>query len=193
MEQLDPGPEITRFTLARPTGKWRVVCPICYEGTMSTPCRRMVYQDGRKEADIMVNLSNDGWFVWPWGDARRASTEQAQHLSHYCFRAVENRVPVVRAVNTGVSASIDSNGRIVAEVRENGQNTMISGTLLLDGDNGGTVEYLPGHGPKVLVDHRASWYSRVGDAFALTVVLAAATWMMGMFALCGRRKERLGK
>ena len=139
----------------------------------------------------MANLSNDGWFVWPWGDARRASTEQAQHLSHYCFRAVENRVPVVRAVNTGVSASIDSNGRIVAEVRKNGRNTMISGTLLLDGANGGTVEYLPGHGPKVLVDRRVSWYSRVGDIFALTVVLAAATWVMGMFALCGRRKEGL--
>ena len=193
MEQLDPGPEITRFSLRRPAGKWRVVSPICYEGTMSTPCRRMVYQDGRKEADIMANLSNDGWFVCSWGDARRASTEQAQHLSHYCFRAVENRVPVVRAVNTGVSASIDSNGRIVAEVREDGRNTMISGTLLLDGANRGTVEYLPGHGPKVLVDRRASWYSRVGDIFALTVVLAAATWVMGMFALCGRRKEGLGK
>jgi apolipoprotein N-acyltransferase len=106
---------------------------------------------------------------------------------------VENRVPVVRAVNTGVSASIDSNGRIVAEVRKNGRNTMISGTLLLDGANRGTVEYLPGHGPKVLVDRRVSWYSRVGDIFALTVVLAAAAWVMGMFALCGRRKEGLGK
>jgi apolipoprotein N-acyltransferase len=193
MEQLDPGPEITRFMLRGPAGKWHVVCPICYEGTISSLCRQMVYQDGRKKADILANLSNDGWFVCSWGDARQASTEQAQHLSHYCFRAVENRVPVVRAVNTGVSASIDSNGRIVAEVRKNGRNTMISGTLLLDGANRGTVEYLPGHGPKVLVDCRASWYSRVGDVFALTVVLAAAAWVMGMFVLCGRRKEGLGK
>ncbi len=192
MEQLDPGPEITRFPLARPTGQWRVVSPICYEGTISSLCRRMVYHDGRKAADIMANLSNDGWFVCPWGDARRASTEQAQHLSHYCFRAVENRVPVVRAVNTGVSASIDSNGRIVAEVSRGGLNTMISGTLMLDGTNNGKVEYLPGHGPKVLVDRRASWYSRVGDAFALAVVLAAAAWVVGMFALTGRRKEGLG-
>ena len=192
MEQLDPGPDITRFVLDRPAGKWRVVCPICYEGTISPLCRRMVYQDGQKKADIMANLSNDGWFVCSWGDGRHASTEQAQHLSHYCFRAVENRVPVVRAVNTGVSASIDSNGRIVAEICRGGRNTMISGTLLLDGANGGTVEYLSGHGPKVLVDHRASWYSRVGDAFALAVALAAAAWVIGMFALSGRRKEGLG-
>jgi apolipoprotein N-acyltransferase len=192
MEQLDPGPEITRFTLSGPPGKWRVVSPICYEGTISPLCRQMVYQDGQKQADIMANLSNDGWFVCPWGDARRASTEQAQHLSHYCFRAVENRVPVVRAVNTGVSASIDSNGRIVAEVSRGGNNTMISGTLLLDGGRGDAIEYLPGHGPKVLVDRRASWYSLVGDAFALAVVLAAAAWVIGMFALCGRRKEGLG-
>jgi apolipoprotein N-acyltransferase len=192
MEQLDPGPEIARFTLRRPAGKWSVVSPICYEGTISSLCRQMVYQDGQKKADIMANLSNDGWFVCPWGGAHRASTEQAQHLSHYCFRAVENRVPVVRAVNTGVSASIDSNGRIVAEVRENGKNTMISGTLLLDGATGGTIEYLPGHGPKVLVDHRASWYSRVGDAFALAVAFAAAAWVIGMFALCGRSKEGSG-
>jgi len=192
MEQLDPGPEITRFELSRPAGKWRVVSPICYEGTISPLCRRMVYQDGQKKADIMANLSNDGWFVCWWGDARRASTEQAQHLSHYCFRAVENRVPVVRAVNTGVSASIDSNGRIVAEVRHNGRNTMISGTLLLDSAHSGAIEYLAGHGPKVLVDHRASWYSLVGDAFALAVALAAAAWVAGMFALCGLRKEGLG-
>ena len=189
MDQLDPGPDITRFDLSRPAGKWRVVSPICYEGTIAPLCRRMVYQDGQKKADIMANLSNDGWFVYSWGDAHRASTEQAQHLSHYCFRAVENRVPVVRAVNTGVSASIDSNGRIVAAVRRGGSNTMISGTLLLDGARGGAIEYLPGHGPKVLVDRRTSWYSLVGDGFALAVVLAAAAWVAGMFALCGRRKD----
>jgi len=120
---------------------------------------------------------------------RRASTEQAQHLSHYCFRAVENRVPVVRAVNTGISASIDSNGRIVAEVSRGGQNTMISGTLLLDGPRGGELEYLPGHGPKVLVDQRTRCYSCVGDAFAVAVWVTAGAWVVVMFAGRGRDKE----
>jgi len=175
MEQLDPGEAYTRFELVRPRGKWRLVTPICYEGTFAGVCRKMIYDGGAKRADILANLSNDGWFVYRWGDGPyRGSTEQAQHLSHYCFRAVENRVPVVRAVNTGISASIDSNGRIVAEVGYRSIRTMIPGTLALDGGRRNEVEYLPGHGPKVLVDGRISWYSHLGDAFALAVSAAAA-------------------
>jgi apolipoprotein N-acyltransferase len=145
----------------------------------------MVYQDGRKKADLIANLSNDGWFVWRWDEGPwHGTTEQAQHLSHYCFRAVENRVPVVRAVNTGISASIDSNGRIVAEVRHGSARTMVSGTLLLDGAARNDVEYLAGHGPKVLVDRRVSWYSRLGDSFAGTVALVCA----GTFVWLARKR-----
>jgi apolipoprotein N-acyltransferase len=180
MEQLDPGRSVTRFEL-RPRGaasttapgarrRWTLVSPICYEGTFDRVCRRMVYEGGRKRADLIANLSNDGWFVY--GDA--GSTEHAQHLSHYCFRAVENRVPVVRAVNTGISASIDSNGRIATEIAHAGKRTMVAGTLLLDGARRNPREYLLGHGPKVLVDRRTSWYSRGGgDVFAWAVVLVA--------------------
>ncbi|MGB2824962.1 MAG: apolipoprotein N-acyltransferase [Phycisphaerae bacterium] len=175
MEQLDPGPGYTRFELSRPSGKWKLVSPICYEGTFAGVCRDMVYDGGQKRADIIANLSNDGWFVYRRGDGPyRGSTEHAQHLSHYCFRAVENRVPVVRAVNTGISASIDSNGRIAAEVRHRSIRTMIPGTLALDGARRNDVEYLPGHGPKVLVDSRTSWYSRLGDVFAVAVSMVAA-------------------
>ena len=87
------------------------------------------------------------------------TTEQSQHLAHYFFRAVENRVPVVRAVNTGISAGIDSCGRLIREVRHEGRRTMISGTLLLR---------------EVLVDRRVTLYSQFGDVFALAVCAAAA-------------------
>ena len=181
MEQLDPGAAYTRFELIRPAGRWKLVSPICYEGTFARVCREMVHDDGVKKADILANLSNDGWFVCPWGQGpRRGSAEQAQHLSHYCFRAVENRVPVVRAVNTGISASIDSNGRIVAEIGHQNIRTMIPGTLALDGARRNEVEYLDGHGPKVLVDGRTSWYSRVGDAFAVAVGMVAAALVIGL-------------
>jgi len=173
MEQIDPGLEWTRFVLKRPGGQWRLVSPICYEGTFADVCRAMVY-DGGKRADILANLSNDGWFVYKRSGSYRGSTEHAQHLSHYCFRAVELRVPVVRAVNTGISASIDSCGRLVAEVHHERRRTMVPGTLLLDGARRNDVEYLPGHGPKVLVDSRVSWYSRRGNVFALVVGAAAA-------------------
>jgi apolipoprotein N-acyltransferase len=159
---------------------WRIAAPICYEGTFDYECRRMVYQDGRKAADILANLSNDGWFVWKWWP-ERGSNEHSQHLVQYCFRAVENRVPVVRAVNTGISASVDSDGRIRAVVEQYGVRTAVGGVLVLDGAVASDGLPLPGHGPRVLVDGRVSVYSRVGDVFAVMVSLAAAAlagWMV---------------
>jgi apolipoprotein N-acyltransferase len=117
---------------------------------------------------MLVNLSNDGWFVWP---GRRAppSTEHAQHLVHYCFRAVENRVPVLRAANTGISASIDSSGRIVE-----------------------TLGYRPGSlAVKVLVDGRTSLYSIAGDVFAIAVSAAGAAMVAWMVRQWRRRKVAL--
>ncbi|HUU58578.1 MAG TPA: apolipoprotein N-acyltransferase [Phycisphaerae bacterium] len=179
MDQLEPGSELTNLTVRRkgPGGEdrtWVLATPICYEGTFARVCRRMVRQGGRKSVDILANLSNDGWFIWQFG--RRGyhrSTEHAQHLAQYCFRAVENRTPVVRAVNTGISASIDSNGRIVCELRQyDGLRTMVAGVLLLDGGQGGGQQS-PQRGPVVLVDRRVSVYSCVGDVFAMLVSLVA--------------------
>ena len=204
MTQLEPGDRLVVFELAahrdagRPGAtwaatatapeakrKWTLVTPICYEGIFARLCRQMVNQDGPK-ADILVNLSNDGWFYWQW--ARHRSLEYPQHLVQYCFRAVENRVPVVRAVNTGISASIDSNGRIVAEVRDPQKKTrhraMVAGALLLDGAMKDGAEFLPGHGPKLLVDNRITLYSRVGDAFAMLDSAAAIV----LTVMLGRKK-----
>ncbi len=99
----------------------------------------------------------------------KGTTEQAQHLSLYVFRAIENRVPVVRAVNTGISASIDSCGRIVASIEP----IATAGTLLLDGKQRNDVEYADGHGPIVLVDDRLSGYDLAGDFFAQAVAVLA--------------------
>jgi len=140
-----------------------------------------------------VNISNDGWFVWNWRDGPyRGSAEHPQHLVQYCFRAVENRAPVVRAVNTGISASIDSVGRIVATVEREGLRTMLAGTLLLDGRRDRHGRLLPGHGPKVLVDQRVSLYSLVGDVFAQTVSLAAVGLAIVLWARrpAGRKRKR---
>ena len=59
-----------------------------------------------QEPDILVNLTNDGWF---WG-----SSELDMHLICGVFRAVECRKPFLIAANTGFSAWIDSDGRIRA-------------------------------------------------------------------------------
>jgi apolipoprotein N-acyltransferase len=178
MEQLDPGEECTRMEIVSGSRTFRIATPICFEGVFARVCRPLVMSDGTKSADILVNMSSDGWFVHRSFDGKgfggpwRGSTEHLQHLVQYCFQAIENRVPVVRAVNTGVSASIDSNGRIVAMIERDGKLAMTEGTLLLGG-----AEALNGRfglqAPKVLVDHRVSLYSVAGDVFAQAVAAAA--------------------
>lgn len=191
MSQLDPGSEYIRFTLKRrgagpgaPDGVWHIAAPICYEGTFARICRDMVMDGPDKKVHIIANLSNDGWFYWQ--RAKHSSTENVQHLVQYCFRAIENRVPVVRAVNTGISASIDSNGRIVAQVQQYDTRVNVPGRLLLDlGDDDPPAE---GHGPRVLVDSRVSVYSLIGDIFAQAVCVAAV--LLAGRLLWKRRSDR---
>jgi apolipoprotein N-acyltransferase len=98
--ELEPGAHAEVFSAASvPFG---VV--ICYEGIFPELVREFV----RGGARLMVNMTNDGWFGRTVGPQ--------QHLSMYPLRAVEHRTWVVRAANTGVSASIDPFGRIVASL-----------------------------------------------------------------------------
>ncbi len=55
-----------------------------------------------------MNISNDGWY----GD----SGAYAQHLKQARMRAVENYRWLLRDTNTGVTASIDPYGRVVASI-----------------------------------------------------------------------------
>jgi apolipoprotein N-acyltransferase len=82
---------------------------ICYENTLPHFIRGQVasLQSSGQEPQVLVNLTNDGWF---WGSA-----ELDMHLACAVFRAVENRKPFLIAANTGFSAVIDSNGRIVQQ------------------------------------------------------------------------------
>lgn len=59
----------------------------------------------RRGADILINLTNDAWFG--------KTSAPHQHLSMAVFRAVENRRPMIRAANTGISAFIGPEGRII--------------------------------------------------------------------------------
>jgi len=54
----------------------------------------------------LVNLTNDAWF--------KESQGSEQHLANAVFRTVENRRPLLRAANTGVTAVIDPVGRITS-------------------------------------------------------------------------------
>jgi apolipoprotein N-acyltransferase len=73
---------------------------ICFEDAFPVLARNAV----RAGARLLIDQTNDAWFD--------VSCGARQHLSHCIFRCIENRVPAVRAANTGVSCFIDRAGRI---------------------------------------------------------------------------------
>jgi len=79
---------------------------ICFEDTVPRVIRRIVNYEASdaERPDVLVNMTNDAWF--------RGSSQLDQHLITSLFRCVETRRPMVRAVNGGISAFIDSSGRI---------------------------------------------------------------------------------
>ena len=78
----------------------RIGVLICYEGIFPESGR--TYR--RNGAELLVNITNDAWF----GE----TSAPYQHLSMTVFRAVENRLYLIRAANTGISAVIDPAGKI---------------------------------------------------------------------------------
>jgi len=134
------------MTVKYEKGEARFLVPICYEDAMAYRCREMVRPaepGGRKNVDFLVNISNDGWFD--------GSIELDQHLALCVFRAVENRVPIVRSVNTGISAIISPTGRIEATVH----------------DKDGNRRWLTGEISGALtLDDRLAPYTMIGDVFA---------------------------
>ncbi len=96
-----PGTELTRFELTTASRSYRFGVLICYEDSTSAMARAYVASD---PVDFLVNISNDGWF--------KGTQEHEQHLVVSRFRAIECRRSLVRAVNMGVSAVIDPNGRV---------------------------------------------------------------------------------
>jgi apolipoprotein N-acyltransferase len=92
--------------LVLPLGPYRMAVAICFEDTVPHVIRRFFHEipDGKPQPDLLINLSNDGWF--------HGSEELDMHLAVSVFRTIEHRVPLARAVNTGISALIDGNGEI---------------------------------------------------------------------------------
>jgi apolipoprotein N-acyltransferase len=156
---------------------------ICYEDAIPYVARNFTLDDrGRKRVDWLVNISNDGWFVRFPRDAGRviASTELPQHAAICAFRAVENRLPIVRSVNTGVSCLIESTGRIrdgYLAASDNFPAEAMKRTAMA----GWFTDRLP-------IDKRVTFYSRHGEWFANGCAAVFVATLLGPLASRLRRR-----
>ncbi len=85
----------------------RVGVFICYESIFPNEVR----QFAARNSQVFVNISNDGWFGM--------TGAPEQHLNMARMRAIENHRWLLRATNTGITASIDPLGRVVARAPQN--------------------------------------------------------------------------
>jgi apolipoprotein N-acyltransferase len=136
---------------------------ICYEDAEAGLFRRFV-RDG---AEFMFNITNDGWF--------RNSTELDEHLAICAFRAVENRIPVARCTNTGISAFITPTGEIASRlVDSEGRDRDIEGTLTA----------------RLMMSEARGAYTRIGDLFAGICMAASALLILAGVLLRRGAKSR---
>ena len=116
---------------------------ICFEDTKASLAREAVLNG----ATWIINQTNDAWFD--------PSSQSEQHLAHAVFRCVENRVPMARSCNTGVTAIIDSFGRVERRLEP-----LKRGFLL------GTV--YPNN-----IKPCGTKYTEIGDVFSKIMILVA--------------------
>ncbi|MFO8088464.1 MAG: apolipoprotein N-acyltransferase [Desulfatiglandaceae bacterium] len=120
---------------------------ICFEVIFPAHARRQALAG----ADFFVNLTNDAWFG--------RSSAPHQHLAMSVFRSIEQRKPMIRAANTGISACIDRFGKI----RE--RTDLFTRELMLCTVNA--------------ADSPPTFYARYGDLPTLT--FNAAVLLLGLF------------
>ncbi len=126
---------------------------ICFEVIFP----ELAAKQARIGAKILVNLTNDAWFGM--------TSAPFQHLSMAVFRAVENRKPLVRAANTGISVFIDPSGKILS------QGNLFREDILMEEMDG--------------FDLPLPFYARHGDIFALILIIFSLTKMA--YDLCYHR------
>jgi apolipoprotein N-acyltransferase len=146
---FEPGSTYTvmRVVPRAGTGEVKLGTVICYEIIFPDLVRRFV----KRRTDIITTITNDAWF----GN----TSAPYQHFSAAVFRAVENRVPVARAANTGVSGFIDAQGRILDK------STIFSETYLTR---------------RLTLGSAKTFYTRYGDVFSYLCVAASLVLLAGI-------------
>ena len=143
IDDFTPGKSNTVFPLGRGLFFSALVC---FEDTLPELTRRAA-ADG---AEFLVNITNDAWF----GPSR----QPWMHLDNAVFRAVESRLPLLRATKTGVSCAVMPDGRVTGCVADDrGRSVMVEGVKVVE---------FPVMAPP------PTFYTKYGDIFAMLVFIA---------------------
>jgi len=164
--EIEPGKdELTPEGVELPSV--RMATPICYEDAIAIQCRKMVYgNNGQKRVDLLLNLTNDGWYP--------GSHQGYQHLQIAVMRCIENRVPMARSVNTGVSGMIDSSGRVSALVAVGGEHQQVEGYV----------------NAAVVLDPRSTLYGQVREGVWVGLCAAALLLLLGCLVPGSARRQK---
>ncbi|HEY5914462.1 MAG TPA: apolipoprotein N-acyltransferase, partial [Verrucomicrobiae bacterium] len=151
------GKESTEFNLPSLGLKTSVL--ICFEDIFPQLART----DVKSDTDFLVNITNDGWFGH--------SAAQWQHATTALFRAVENRLPLIRCCNNGLTCWVDAFGRIRQLLRDDHGTVYGMGYLRAE---------IPM--PSAGQTHPLTFYTRHGDVFGWGCVVVAV-----LFVACNYR------
>ncbi len=143
---------------------------ICYE-IINPDFTRQFIDAG---AEFIVNITNDAWF----GDTKASK----QHLGLLMMRAVENRVPIVRCTNSGISTFVSAVGNIY------GKSYNLKGDLVSD-ENGYSPLYQICYGyGEILLPKVVTFYTKFGNVFAYVVLIISGFFFM--MAIFYRQKSK---
>lgn len=177
--RVEPGRRKTLFRLPsraeRLDGReWAFTSSICYEYAWPG-CYVELHEKPDRYPDFHINISNEGWF--------RESAELDQAVDYLRLRAIESRVPIVRATNTGITCSIDATGRVRDRLVVDGKDREVAGVLLMK--------------PPVLENPRPTLFvSMVGRGLgylSLVVILCIMPLMIAGRAQQWQRRRRARK
>lgn len=161
-EDFDAGTEFTVFQLSNNHG--RVAPLICFEDTVGELTRQFVVRG----VDLFANVTNDGWFLHSAGSR--------QHLANAIFRCVENRRPMVRAANTGITCFVNEFGRVTEMLRNDQGSIFEEGTLIGDV----SIATVP----------TMTFYAQHGELFAKICTAVALTILLAKSAHFARQRYR---
>lgn len=148
-----PGKKLTVF---QKPARFNVL--ICFEGIFGDLTRRFV----KNGAEFIINITNDAW--------SRVPASYYQHFTMGIFRAIENKVYLLRAGNTGISAIITPYGNIKE--------------ILNIGEEGVIIS-------EISPMNKKTFYTKYGDIFAHSCLITTLLMIiiLTIFPKCNFRKS----